>query len=211
MRAGTRTLVWLGTASLVILLARAIAYSLAPGPTATLLQQRAGGPALPTLVLVSLVLGVSIAAAICWLVSVGVRERALLERRVLAQPASRLRTGRTLASALALAIATSLVGGLLEAYIHWRAGLGWHGLHCLFGPVHRELIPIDTALSLVAAAVVAGTDHVVAWMRRTIALLGAVVPRVTVSAVPNPLVAVHVPTPTLCLAAGGPRAPPIVS
>ena len=130
---------------------------------------------------------------------------------MLARPAPRFRLARTLVSAFALAVATSLVGGLLEAYIHWRAGLGWHGLHCVFGPVHRDLIPIETALSFVAAAVVSGADHVVAWMRRTIALLRALVRPITVSAAPDPPVTVDVSTPTLCFAAGGPRAPPTVS
>ena len=31
---------------------------------------------------------------------------------------------------------------MLESTIHWREGLGWHGLHCLLGPVHRDAIPI---------------------------------------------------------------------
>ena len=37
---------------------------------------------------------------------------------------------------------------MLESTLHWRAGLGWHGLHCLTGPVHRNAIPILGALSL---------------------------------------------------------------
>jgi hypothetical protein len=55
--------------------------------------------------------------------------------------------------------AAAALGGLLEAYIHWRAGLGWHGLHCVFGPVHRNLLPIDGALSLVAAAIATALEH----------------------------------------------------
>jgi hypothetical protein len=56
----------------------------------------------------------------------------------------------------------------VESYIHWRQGLGWHGLHCLTGPVHRNAIPVLGALSLVAAALVAAVEHVLAWIRRTL-------------------------------------------
>jgi hypothetical protein len=58
---------------------------------------------------------------------------------------------------------------MLESTIHWREGLGWHGLHCLTGPVHRNAIPILAALSLVTAALAAALEHVFAWMRRTLA------------------------------------------
>jgi hypothetical protein len=39
----------------------------------------------------------------------------------------------------------------------------------LTGPAHRNAIPILAALSLVAAALAAALEHVLAWMRRTIA------------------------------------------
>jgi hypothetical protein len=70
-----------------------------------------------------------------------------------------------------------LAFALTESYIHWRAGLGWHGIHCLIGPVHRDVIPILGALSLVAAALVATLEHVLAWMRRVWAALTARWPR----------------------------------
>jgi hypothetical protein len=158
-------------AALVVLLARSIAYAIAPSPGARLLEHRAGGPALPVLTLVALALGGSVAIAICWLAAFGVRERALLERRVLAVPPPRFRPARTFVLALGLSVVTSVVGGLLEAYLHWRAGLGWHGVQCVFGPVHRDLVPIATSLSFVAAALLAAAEHVSAWMRRTFALL----------------------------------------
>jgi hypothetical protein len=50
---------------LVMFLARSIAYAIAPSPAARVLEQRAGGPALPVLTLVALALGGSIAIAIC--------------------------------------------------------------------------------------------------------------------------------------------------
>jgi hypothetical protein len=61
----------------------------------------------------------------------------------------------------------------LESFIHWRPGLGWHGLHCLVGPVHRNAIPVLGALSLVAAALAGAIEHIVAWMRRAIARFAA--------------------------------------
>ena len=84
-----------------------------------------------------------------------------------------LRLGRLLVRALVLFLATSLGFALFESWQHWRAGLGWHGLLRLTGPVHRNALPILAALSLVAAALAAALEHVLAWMRRTIARLRA--------------------------------------
>jgi hypothetical protein len=198
-------------ALLVILAARTISYALAPSPSARLLEHRAGGPALPALMLVSLLLGAALAVAICWLVALGVRERALIERRLLAEPAPVFRTGRMLALWIALSIATSVAGGLFEAYVHWRAGLGWHGVECIAGPVHRDLLPIETALSLIAAAVIAAAEHIAAWMRRTFALLRALSLPAPVWMPPVATNAVHVPRTILALSSGAPRAPPKLS
>jgi hypothetical protein len=169
-----KPLSWIAAATLVLLLARSIAYAIAPSSAARLLEHRAGGPALPVLTLVALTLGGSIAVMICWLAAFGVRERALLERRALAESVPRFRFVPVFVFAVALSIITSVAGGLFEAYLHWRAGLGWHGVQCVFGPVHRDLLPIATALSFVAAALLAAAEHVVAWMRRTLALVRAV-------------------------------------
>jgi len=162
------------TVALVVLLARWLAYSAEPSPSARFLEHRAGGPLLPIFALAALLVCASSAIAVCWLAALAVRERSLIERRV--APAFAVR--RTLALAAGLALTASLAGGLLEAYVHWRAGLGWHGLHCLVGPVHRDLLPIETGLSLVAAAVIAAARHVAAWMRRTFARLAAQLPLV---------------------------------
>jgi hypothetical protein len=170
-----RSLIGVVTAALVVLLARSLAYAAMPGPSARFLAQRAGGPALPVVALVAVGLGALVAVVACWLVSVAVRERALLERR----EAHPFAVGRTVALAVALTLTTSLAGGLLEAFLHWRAGLGWHGLHCLIGPVHRDLLPFEAGLSFVAAAILAGARHVVAWMRRTFARLAAELPELT--------------------------------
>jgi hypothetical protein len=193
-----------GVAALVVLLARAVAYATEPTPAARVLEQRAGGPALPLLALVSLTLAASLAVAVCWLAAMAVRERALLERRT----PEGFPVGRTLATALSLAAGTSLAGGLLEAYLHWRAGLGWHGLHCVFGPVHRDLLPLESGFSLVGAALISASQHVVTWMRRTFARLRAVLPplRLVVQHVLPRLVDV---THGVCLCSAPPRAPPV--
>jgi hypothetical protein len=170
-----RSLIGAVTVALVVLLARSVAYAAVPGPSARFLAQRAGGPALPVLALVAVGLGALAAVIVCWLVSVAVRERALLERREV----HRFGVARTIALAGALTLSSSLAGGLFEAYLHWRAGLGWHGLHCLIGPVHRDLLPFEAGLSLVAAALLAGARHVVVWMRRTFARLAAELPGLT--------------------------------
>ena len=65
---------------------------------------------------------------------------------------------------------------MLESYLHWRAGLGWHGLHCLLGPVHRDAIPVLGALSLLAVAAHGAIEHLLAWARRLVALLAARLP-----------------------------------
>lgn len=166
-------LIGAGALALVVLLARTLAYAVEPGPSARFLEQRAGGTALPVLAAVSLLLGAAVAVAVCSLVAIGVRERALIEQRS-AEPFA---AGRALALAVLLSLAACGAGGLVEAFIHWRAGLGWHGVHCLAGPVHRDLLPIECGLSFVVAALLAAARHVSAWMRRTFARLAAVLPR----------------------------------
>ena len=205
-----KPLSWIVAATLVVLLTRSIAYAIAPSSAARLLEHRAGGPALPVLTLAALALGGALAVAICWLAAFGVRERALLERRPLSEAAPRFRPARTFAFAIALAVITSVAGGLFEAYLHWRAGLGWHGVQCVFGPVHRDLLPIATALSFVAAALLTAAEHVVAWMRRTFALLRTLPPRLVRAVLRLQLV---VDAPQVSWRVGGtrPRAPPAFS
>jgi hypothetical protein len=190
-------------ATLVVLVARSLAYATERAPAARVLEHQAGGPTLPVLALVTLTVAASIAVAVCWLTALAVRERALLERRSFAP----FRVVRTLAVAASLAVVTSLGGGLLEAYMHWRAGLGWHGLHCMFGPVHRDLLPFEGGLSLVAAALIAATEHVVAWMRRTFARLRALAVRTWHVRLEPPPVSAILPH-GLCLGSASARAPP---
>jgi hypothetical protein len=160
-----------GTTALVVLTARQVAYALAPQPSAAALQHAVGGPGLVVTTLVVLSLGLGLACAVLWLASLGVRERHLLsgERSV----APRIRPARTLVHAFTFAAAGCFAFAALESYVHWRAGMGFHGLHCLTGPVHRNVVPIICSLALLAAALRAALQHVLAWIRRTIALLRA--------------------------------------
>jgi hypothetical protein len=163
-------LAWLAAGTVVVLASRVIVYALSPSPLAPGLAHQAGGPALPVIAVVAGVLALAFSAAVVWLTALGVRERRLLETRPVVA-VTRLRLGLLVVRALALWLLTMPAFALLESYIHWRSGLGWHGLHCLTGPVHRDAIPILGALSLVAAALAAALEHVLAWMRRTLARL----------------------------------------
>jgi hypothetical protein len=202
-----RALAWLGTVALIVLGARSIVYAISPSPLAAELSHRAGGPALPVLAVVSLGLAVGISAAVVWLVTMGVRERRLLESRpVLTVP--RVHLGLLATRALVLWLVAMPAFAYLESFIHWRQGLGWHGLHCLVGPVHRNAIPVLGALSLVAAALAAAIEHVVAWMRRAIARLAA--EPISVARAPAPASAydpVLIPAYAAPLGARGPPQP----
>src|SRR5439155_24782885 len=71
-------------------------------------------------------------------------------------------------------VATALAFTAVESYIHWRAGLGFHGFGCLFGPVHVNAVPVSGALALIAAAAVGAAEHLLRWARRVVArALGA--------------------------------------
>jgi hypothetical protein len=167
-----RVLSGLATVALIVLASRSIVYALSPSPLAVALSHRAGGPTLPVLAIVSLGLALGLSAAVVWLATLGVRERRLLERRP-AVSVPRVRLGLLAGRTLGLWLLAMPVFAYLESFIHWRQGLGWHGFQCLVGPVHRNAIPVLGALSLVAAALAGAIEHIVAWMRRTIARLAA--------------------------------------
>jgi hypothetical protein len=167
-----RALAWSAAAALVVLGSRTIVYALSPSPLAAELSHRAGGPALPAVAVVSAALALVVSVAVVSLAALGVRERLLLESRPVVAP-PRLRLSLLAGRALTLWFVTMSAFALLESYIHWRQGLGWHGIHCLTGPVHRNAIPVLGALSLVAAAIAAALEHVLAWMRRTLARIAA--------------------------------------
>ena len=160
-----RLLLWPAAVALLVLCARVLAYALTPSPLARMLERSAGGPSLVTVTLVSLGVAATGSIVIVWLASVGVRERARLRPE---RVAPSLRLHRAGFRAVALYLASSLTFAMFESYLHWRAGLGFHGLSCLVGPVHRNAIPLLAALSLLAAALAEAASHVLAWMRAVV-------------------------------------------
>ena len=151
----------LAAVAIVVLAARALAYALVPSD----LSGELGGPALPAIALVSAALGLGGACAVLWLAALGVRERAALAHA----RAPRLPLRAFAVDAGAIFAGAALVFAALESSLHWRAGMGFHGLHCLAGPVHRDALPILAALALIAAALLAALRHILAWMKRTLA------------------------------------------
>jgi hypothetical protein len=160
-----RLLLWPAVVALLVLTARWLAYALAPSPLARVLEHSAGGPSLVAVTLTSLALAVLGSAFVVWLAALGVRERARLAPDRVA-PSLRLR--RLAFRAAALYVASSLAFATFESYLHWRAGIGFHGLSCLVGPVHRNAIPLLAALALIAAALAEAVEHLVAWMRAVV-------------------------------------------
>ena len=172
-----RAAVWAVLGAAVVLATRAIVYALAPSQSAVLLelQHKAGGPHLAALLAAIAAVAAVLAAAVLWLAAVAVRERLELEpRELVTRP--RLSPLRLALRAVLLFALTSLAFAYLESYLHWRAGLGWHGLHCLLGPVHRDAVPVLAGLSLLAVAVHGAVEHLLAWARRLAALLAARLP-----------------------------------
>jgi hypothetical protein len=163
----TRIGIWVGACALVVLASRTLAYQLAPRPTLVglRLEQAVGGPRLVVIAVGGIAGAFALAAAVVWLAALAVRERHLLVGGPTPEP---IRPLSVLASAFGLFLASSLAFDALESYVHWRAGLGFHGLHCLIGPVHRDALPLLAAASLVAAAAIAAGAHLVGWMRRTL-------------------------------------------
>jgi hypothetical protein len=165
----TRRVHWLPLAALVVLAARALAYALTPHSTVVgnELERQAGGPGIVVTAVAALAGAAVVASAVLWVAALAVRERHLLA----GGEAPALRPLHVLGAALGLFVVTSLAFASLESYLHWRAGLGFHGLHCLVGPIHRDALPLLGALSLLAAATEAAASHLLRWMRRTIQAL----------------------------------------
>ena len=163
-----RTVAWCLTGALVVLASRAVAYALAPPTLLSLeLQRSAGGPRLVVISVVAIGIALAVSVSAVGIAALALRERAALDPALaIARP--RLRPTRLLVRVSALWAATCLCFAYLESYLHWREGLGWHGLHCLVGPVHRDAIPILAALSVVGVALRVCAEHAIAWMRRTV-------------------------------------------
>jgi hypothetical protein len=173
-----RAAIWALIAIAVVLATRVVVYAFAPSELqlAVQFEQRAGGPHLADALCTVSLLAAGLAAAVLWLTVVAVRERVELEGRRLVK-APRLPFARLALRLPALFLVTSFSFAMLESYIHWREGLGWHGLHCLIGPVHRDAIPVLAGFSVVAVAIHGAVEHLLAWVRRAIAQLAAQPPR----------------------------------
>ncbi|HEX4518675.1 MAG TPA: hypothetical protein VH063_03740 [Gaiellaceae bacterium] len=168
-----RTGIWVVVALSVVLATRTIVYALAPQSVLlAALAHNQVGPDVTVPLLVAVLVAAAVAAAVLGLAALAVRERLLLEgRRLVSRP--QLRPVLLLVRAVLLFGATSFAFAMLESTIHWREGLGWHGLHCLTGPVHRDAIPVLAALSLIAVAIHGAIEHLLDWARRLFAELEA--------------------------------------
>ena len=160
-----RLLLWPAVVALLVLIARWLAYALSPSPLARVLEHSAGGPSLVVVTLVSVGVAVLGSVLVVWLAALGVRERARLRPE---RVAPKLRLRRLAFRTVALYVASSLAFAMFESYLHWRAGIGFHGLSCLVGPVHRNAIPLLAALALAAAALAEAAQHLFAWMRAVV-------------------------------------------
>jgi hypothetical protein len=205
-----RAAIWTLLTAAVVLATRTIVYAIAPTQSQLLvsLEHQTGPPHLIGVLAGVAVIAAAFGVAVLWLAVVAVRERFALERDELAGP-PRLRRWRLAARALALFIASSCVFAMFESYLHWRAGLGWHGLHCLIGPVHRDAIPVLAGLSLFVAAAHGALEHLLAWTRRLVGLFAA---RLPVLRGATPIFASTVrPRSVRLRSAAAPRGPPVGS
>jgi hypothetical protein len=152
--------------AVVGLAARTLAYALAPDPRAEALGRLTGGPR--PIVVGGIAVGLAglFAGAVLWLSALGVRERHRLQP---VGDAPRLRIAAILVRAGAISVASATAFTAIESAIHVREGLGFHGLHCLIGPVHQDAVPLIVAFSLAAAALVEAVRHAVAFARRVVA------------------------------------------
>jgi hypothetical protein len=181
-----RALGWVAVAGAIELVARTLAYAFSPDPRAEAFDQATGGPR-P-------------------LSSLSVRERHRLRPHAGALP--RLHLRRMALRAACLLAVNSIVFTSIEVTIHEEDGLGFHGMHCLFGPVHRDALPIIAALALIAAALVEAVGHAVAFGRRVVAAEAS--PRRIARALRPALVLIAVPATYVFdpVAARGDRGPP---
>ena len=169
---------WGGTAALVVLTARTLGYALAPQPTllSAELGRSAGGPKVVLVAAGALGIAAALGGAMLGLAALAVHERLALESACVLSP-PRMRPLQLLCRFLVLGLVSSFAFALVESYLQWRAGLGWHGLSCLAGPVHRDVVPLVAALTLIAVALFASVDHLICWARRTFARLVARIAR----------------------------------
>src|SRR5215213_2120046 len=115
-----------GRTAMVVLAARSLAYSLTePTGLAQRLQGSAGGPRLAVLAPVAVGIAGVLSTTVVWVVALGVRERQRLHAR---QPAPRVSLLRLAFRSAGLFVVSSAAFALFESYLHWRAGVDFHGL-----------------------------------------------------------------------------------
>ncbi len=205
-----RVAIWTALTAAVVLAARTIVYAIAPSQSQLLvsLEHQTGPPQLTGVVLGVMAIAAALGVAAMWLAVITVRERIALERRELAD-VPRMQPLRLAARAIAVFLTASFAFAMFESYLHWRAGLGWHGLHCLIGPVHRDAIPVLAGLSLLAVALHGAIEHLLAWAHRLVTLLAARLPQLR-SAIPSFRSTVR-PRSMRVGSAAAPRGPPVGS
>ncbi|MDX6546992.1 MAG: hypothetical protein QOG33_542 [Gaiellales bacterium] len=164
-----RRLLWLVIAILVVAAGRQIAYGLAGGALATRLSASGGGPTVAWIAAVALAGSALSTLAGLWLIACGVRERCALQLEGWANTAPTFEVSALIRRAVALSGVAVAAFTAFESTLHYEEGLGFHGLHCIAGPVHQNAAPILVGLSLIAAAIVTGVDYVLAALRRTVA------------------------------------------
>ncbi len=202
---------WVTVIALLELATRAVVYALAPEQSLqmTSLSAKFGGPQLVVVALVAIGLAVILSTAVLAIAARGARSHHAL--RSPDAPGPKLPVAQTVRRAGALTVTAWLTFAAVESYTHWRAGLGFHGLNCLWGPVHVNAMPVAAGLAIVAAAALTAAQHLLRWMRRVVARLllrRPVAPaRPTVARLRRGLT---VTRPALSCAAAYPRPPPSV-
>jgi hypothetical protein len=166
-----RTVMWLLVGVIIVSLGRTIAYALAGGTIASRLSAQAGGAQPAMVAAVSLSIAIGVSAVGLWLVGTGLRERSRLQLEGWSQEPPSLGIRRVAQRAALLSAATIVVFTTFESCLHYEEGLGFHGWHCIAGPVHQNAAPILIGLSLVAAAIVTAVDAMLAAARRLVARL----------------------------------------
>ena len=166
-----RTAMWLLVGVIIVSLGRTIAYALAGGTIASRLSEQAGGAQPAMVAAVSLSIAVGVSAVGLWLVATGLRERSRLQLEGWSQSPPALGIAGAARRATLLSAATIVVFTTFESCLHYEEGLGFHGWHCIAGPVHQNAAPIMIGLSLIAAAVVTAIDTILAAARRAVARL----------------------------------------
>jgi len=166
-----RILMWALVGLFVVSLGRWIAYALAAGTLAQKLSSQGAGARPAVVAAISLSAALAATATSLWLVAAGLRERSRLELDGWAASSRPFSARRLLTRSAALSAVTIVVFTTVESLIHYEDGLGFHGWHCIAGPVHQNAAPIMIALSLMAAAAVAAVDAVLAATRRVVAAL----------------------------------------